>query len=432
MNHLRILAFALALCAIPLAALASAPPQVVRVNDLDYIHRTYYFIADHPIKVKAGTLHVWRDDRIQYTNVMETLGMARPDPNSPDTTAQIRGYFSLLQQDEDYSLVYPWVTGNPGDIPVLRLRRALKSNELLAVSYVDELLGAQVGSVSSEDYSSPDSALGKPVNVLLIKLIAMEVNRPTLLPPEGFYDTTDPFYRIIPYELRNFYNLGLVDIPQDRFQLKVRRIVPGETDAPDYLGTRPLLEWLGLDQKHDPGGQLGPDGIVDDQFLDYEAGIIYFPDLHPFAPDTSGTLNCSPNYAGFLCLDNVQRNILSASGLSSPSVYSTFLDRSADIHYYLESTVRPPPEMLSQNAPNPFNPGTRIGFHLDISDRVRISVYDVHGRLVSQLFDMEVAAGYHSVFWNGTSGTNPVASGVYYYVLETGGHTYTKRMVLAR
>ena len=189
------LAVALALLACPVSVHASAPPQVVRVKDLDYVHRTYYFIADHPIKVRAGTLHVWRDDR-QWNNVIANPGIARLDPALPDTSAQIRGNFGLLQTDEDYFILYPWVTGGVGEIPVLRLHQALSPNELLAVSYVDDLTGTQVGTISVADFSTPDSVLGKPANCLLVKLIGMEVNR-ALGDPYGFYDPNFPFYPIL-------------------------------------------------------------------------------------------------------------------------------------------------------------------------------------------------------------------------------------------
>lgn len=436
MHHLRfgfrVLALLLVFCVLPSGARAAAPPQVVRVNDLDYIHRTYYFIADHPIKVKPGTLHVWRDDRLQYTNIMEFPAIARWNPNSPDTTVEIRGYFSLLQPDEDYVLAYPWVTGSAGEIPVLRLRRALNSTELLAVSYVDELSGTQVGSLP-ENFSPPDSTLGKPANVLLIKLIAMEVNRPKVDPSTALFDPSDPFYRVLPYELRNFYDLGLKNIPKLRFYLKVKKIDNGAADDPDHINGIPLTMMLGLDQ---PADYYPPDGIIDDEFIDYEHGLIFFPDLHPFAPDTSGAL-CAPGHGGFLCLDDLGRNSLWQSAYTvNPHVYYTlFPDPVADSRYYVESTIVPVPDpggVLRQNRPNPFNPDTRIEFELNLPGRARVSVYDLRGRLVSELVDREMPAGPQFVLWDGKSGTNPVASGVYYYVLETGGHTYTRRMVLAR
>jgi hypothetical protein len=409
---------------------------VVRVYDLDYVHRTYYFIADHPIRIQPGTLHVWRDDRAVATNISESPGLARLDPTSPDTSTQIRGYFTLLQQDQDYFIEYLWVTGGSlMQVPVLRLRLALGTIELLAVSYVDEAAQVHVGTLP-QDYSAPDSALAKPSNCLLLKLIGAEVNRFRIDPWTGLFDPMDPFYSIVFYELRNLYDLGLRQIPQDRFQLKVKRIALGMPDDPDHVNGSPLVEILGLDQQSSSGGPQ-PDGLVDDAYIEYEQGLVFFPDLHPFAPDTSRAGWCEPGFGGFLCLDNLERNFLrEGAGTANPHVYlESFPDHFTDVRYYLEATVAPPPDpggVLHQNAPNPFNPGTRIDFDLNLPARARVAIYDIRGRLVDELLDRELPPGPHSVSWNGKGGTNPVASGVYYYVLETGGHRYTRRMVLAR
>ena len=99
-------------------------------------------------------------------------------------------------------------------------------------------------------------------------------------------------------------------------------------------------------------------------------------------------------------------------------------------------TILPPDEpggALLQNAPNPFNPGTSIRFELYQSDRARISIYDVKGRLVTQLLDAVLPRGRHEVAWKGDDARGArVASGIYYYRLETGGQTHSTRMVLSR
>jgi len=88
---------------------------------------------------------------------------------------------------------------------------------------------------------------------------------------------------------------------------------------------------------------------------------------------------------------------------------------------------------LGQNVPNPFNPTTTIGF--DVADRVRatLRIYDVRGRQVRELMNESVPAGSHSVVWDGRDDTGrAVASGVYYYRLEAGPTSATRRMVLLK
>lgn len=74
---------------------------------------------------------------------------------------------------------------------------------------------------------------------------------------------------------------------------------------------------------------------------------------------------------------------------------------------------------LEQNFPNPFNAGTAIRFVIPRSGWVRLVVYDILGRPVRSLVEGEVAAGAHTVSWDGKDGRGQsMASGVYLYVLQ--------------
>jgi len=83
--------------------------------------------------------------------------------------------------------------------------------------------------------------------------------------------------------------------------------------------------------------------------------------------------------------------------------------------------------------PNPFNPSTEITFSLNAERRVRLIVFDAAGRLVSRLADRVMAAGEHTVNWNGrdTAGA-AVASGVYFCRLDTGRGSGSVKLVLIR
>jgi hypothetical protein len=88
---------------------------------------------------------------------------------------------------------------------------------------------------------------------------------------------------------------------------------------------------------------------------------------------------------------------------------------------------------LRQNVPNPFNPSTRIDFELEKAGQVDLSVYDVSGRLVANLFSGHLGEGAHEVTWNGkTNNGTTAATGVYLYVLKTETGMDSKRMVLLR
>jgi hypothetical protein len=88
---------------------------------------------------------------------------------------------------------------------------------------------------------------------------------------------------------------------------------------------------------------------------------------------------------------------------------------------------------LYQNVPNPFNPSTAIAFDVPKRAKVKLVIYDVSGRLVRKLVDREVEPGRKSVSWDGRdfSGRN-VASGIYFYRLETPTFSESKKMILLR
>ena len=83
--------------------------------------------------------------------------------------------------------------------------------------------------------------------------------------------------------------------------------------------------------------------------------------------------------------------------------------------------------------PNPFNPQTRIRYDVAVAGPVLLNVYDVDGRLVSTLYDGERGVGAFDATWNGTNLEGArVASGVYFYRLQTAGLVLTGKMVLAK
>jgi flagellar hook assembly protein FlgD len=88
---------------------------------------------------------------------------------------------------------------------------------------------------------------------------------------------------------------------------------------------------------------------------------------------------------------------------------------------------------LSQNHPNPFNPETEISYSLPEETWVTIKVYNISGQLVKTLVDDVKPAGKHTVTWNGTNQSNSrVATGVYFYRMETERFQKTVKMVLVK
>jgi len=88
---------------------------------------------------------------------------------------------------------------------------------------------------------------------------------------------------------------------------------------------------------------------------------------------------------------------------------------------------------LGQNAPNPFNPTTTISYDLPQATEVRLQIYNVLGQNVKTLVDDFQEAGAHNVIWNGTDNTGTqVASGIYFYRIEAGSFTDTRKMMMLK
>jgi hypothetical protein len=86
---------------------------------------------------------------------------------------------------------------------------------------------------------------------------------------------------------------------------------------------------------------------------------------------------------------------------------------------------------LRQNHPNPFEVKTSIRFDLPEPGLVRLTVYDVSGRLISTLTDQRWAAGRHSVVWSGDDDQgSPVGPGIYFIRMEAGDFSDTKKMMV--
>jgi hypothetical protein len=82
----------------------------------------------------------------------------------------------------------------------------------------------------------------------------------------------------------------------------------------------------------------------------------------------------------------------------------------------------------SQNYPNPFNSSTTISFTLNQPGIVTLSVYNIQGQRIAELFRGIRQAGEHSITWDASD----YPSGIYFARLEAGGSSKTAKMVLLK
>lgn len=98
--------------------------------------------------------------------------------------------------------------------------------------------------------------------------------------------------------------------------------------------------------------------------------------------------------------------------------------RKIDDNEFIKGRQRP----IISNFPNPFNPSTKISFSIPSDGFVRLSVFDITGRIIRTLInEFRISGNYEETF----DGSN-IATGVYFYRLETNGDVTTKKMTLIK
>ncbi|HRE40580.1 MAG TPA: T9SS type A sorting domain-containing protein [Ignavibacteria bacterium] len=116
------------------------------------------------------------------------------------------------------------------------------------------------------------------------------------------------------------------------------------------------------------------------------------------------------------------------SGQSGHFHYTNF-KQFGTVNINVNSSVIPDDFKLYQNYPNPFNPVTKIRFDIKKSSDIKLIVYDINGKEISQLANGKKEIGKYEVTFDG----NSISSGIYFYSLIINGlKTDTKKMVLVK
>ena len=128
-----------------------------------------------------------------------------------------------------------------------------------------------------------------------------------------------------------------------------------------------------------------------------------------------------------------QIDLLVASGDRSPAALKTLI--------YLQQLLvmaRPEKTQLLANYPNPFNPETWIPYELATDTDVRITIYNAQGVVIRTLQLGQQSAGYYTdreraAYWDGRNALGEqVASGIYFYQLETDTLSSLRKMVILK
>ena len=216
-------------------------PRGIQIADANYIKNRFYLIHqgedgllhDAYLPIKAGSVEIYIDDSVVGNN------------QGGKRTSQ--GYFNPQFPGQDYNIDY-----ETGEIEFLS---PISSSYAVVVAY--EYLGDGGGTVGNpgkvfEDENGDGSIdeEGEEVGYVVLK-------------EKGFRGTS----------ASHVYSLGNRNINPRDFQLTIIRQGQSETFQTEE-GLVPFIEIFGLDQNGD--------GIVDPEFIDYDRGILRFPNLDPF------------------------------------------------------------------------------------------------------------------------------------------------------
>lgn len=171
--------------------------------------------------------------------------------------------------------------------------------------------------------------------------------------------------------------------------------------------------------------------------IQYEPDFVFVNDEYFHPADTSVLVNAGADSTGFLPAFDLAGNV---------RLFGEFVD----IGVYENQNVQvvgiagnelPIIDCNLSNFPNPFNPATTISFSLsEPSSRVELTIYNIKGQQVKTFISNQLAAGRHSVFWNGKDVNGlPVSSGVYFCKLlnsdstaETKNNLTSRKMLLLK
>jgi hypothetical protein len=146
------------------------------------------------------------------------------------------------------------------------------------------------------------------------------------------------------------------------------------------------------------------------------------PQANPIFPDG---FDYRPYAAG---LSSLLRNLGALEGSATGDLIVQFLSS-----YASGSGQTPKQYSLTQNRPNPFNPGTQIDYALPRGGNVTLAIYNIIGQTVRVIVDGYEGPGYRQVVWDGTDQLGrEVASGVYFYRLSADGFSEIRKMVKLR
>ncbi|MEO8513846.1 MAG: T9SS type A sorting domain-containing protein [Ignavibacteria bacterium] len=162
-----------------------------------------------------------------------------------------------------------------------------------------------------------------------------------------------------------------------------------------------------------------------------DAGSTWINQLMSDSSFTMQQPNSDVRYGDYISIDAYNGKVVPVwtdqrKGFDDQEIYTANLDNLISVSV-INSEV-PASYMLYQNYPNPFNPVTKINFDVQKSSFVNLRVFDILGREVRLLVNQNLSPGKYSVNFDASM----LPSGAYFYKIEAGEYTNTKKMLLIK
>ncbi len=340
------------------------------IYDYQYVRDRFFFLDDpnrdaypglpqnYVVDAEQGSVELYLDDgdgpAVEEFATFRGLAVLDLDGPTPEAGATVTDtlYFERLVPNRDY-----WVyladdrfgEGGAESHPYIILNRYLTENHTLAVTYNDRLLARSVGGWDAED------------QVLNAKMIRPKTELLQGDIKEGPWGATTDLM------LKNVYSIlstgagwteeGIpeANILEDGFDVSIhwQGSIEGAEDPDEIAGVK-LIRYLGLDYRRetDTGYVNGQDGLADHRFwVDFAHGLIFFPDLEPFAPGTeAGDLRGRPGTPeewDLLPVENQNEGIYNQRSCVREN---RGLDDTWSSRFYIDVTYRTPVTELRINA----------------------------------------------------------------------------------
>ncbi|MCX6120305.1 MAG: FG-GAP-like repeat-containing protein [Ignavibacteriales bacterium] len=145
---------------------------------------------------------------------------------------------------------------------------------------------------------------------------------------------------------------------------------------------------------------------------------------------TGGTADTSKTFTGLVNGTRYYLRITAIDSAGNESGYSNEVNGAPDASLSVELAALNVPTVFSleQNYPNPFNPTTVIGYQLPKSSYVNLKIYNLLGCEIATLVNEQKSAGTYIYQWNAAN--RP--SGLYFYRLQAGSFSETKKLILLK